>query len=470
MLPELYTVSPRIVAADKSTEITVRGRFPHSDLRSFNGELVLEGVGPDGLFINGDMPGYTCFNGYDMKRPHFEPMENVIDENGILRFNYRFHGVGVCSFQLRIGEKIVYEFKIFAIPEAWLKLRPFRGDLHLHSGYSGCCAQRELLSPEYYAALNHARGMDFISISDHRQYYPSVKAAGFAAQCTENFRVYPSEEVHLPDLHTIHNLNFGGKHSVADRVGRGKPDFDRALEKYLKVVPDFKDDYLRYLAASYHIVADFVRESGGVNVFCHPFWRPYSRLFLPRCIRDYVLEKQLFDCIELFGDGELNCDETHALYSDLCIASGRRIPAVGNNDAHRASDLAINSTVIFAEKNDFASLRDSLLANLNVVVSTYSGKIHRTSGTLDLVSFYHFLQETYYPRHDELCKKEAQLMFEALDCGTADPEYHQVVNMPYAERIGKITDFRHINYAPDKAAFAALQQERVKLEEEFWGR
>jgi hypothetical protein len=41
--------------------------------------------------------------------------------------------------------------------------------------------------------------------------------------------------------------------------------------------------------------------------------------------------------------------------------------------------------------------------------------------------------------------------------------------MPYAERIGKITDFRHINYAPDKAAFAALQQEFSKLEEEFWG-
>lgn len=469
MLPELYSISPRVIAADEVTEIKIRGKYPHSDLRIFRGDIVLEGVGPDGLFVNGDMPGYTCFNGFDMKRPHFEAIPAEIDADGVMRFKYSFHGEGLCSFRVRIGERILFVFDICAMRKEHLKLRPFRGDLHLHSGYSGCCGQKEFLSPEYYAALNRSLGMDFIALSDHRQHYPSLKAADFADQCGGKFRAYPSEEVHLPDLHTIHNLNFGGQEEVSVRLGRGKPEFDRALEKYLKIVPDFKDEYLRYLAASFHIVADFVHAAGGVNVFCHPFWRPFDRLFLPRCIRDYVFEKQLFDCIELFGAGEMNCDETHALYSDLCIAGSRRIPAVGNNDAHSAEELAQNSTVIFAEKNEFSALRDSLLANLNVVVRICEGEVHRTSGSLDMVTFYHFLKKNYYPRHDELCRKEAELMFNALNCQTADMDYDVVTHTLYAERIGKIMDFQHLTYTPDRAAFAAVRSEFDALESEFWG-
>ena len=466
---ELYSVTPRIVAADEFAEITVKGKFPHSDFRIFKGEITVDTVGPDGLFADGNLPGYTCFNGFDMKRPHFEVVPSEIDANGVMRFRYFFRGEGKCSFRVRIGERILFVFDTYALRKEWLKLRPFRGDLHLHSGFSGCCGQKELLSPEYYAALNHSLGMDFIAISDHKQHYPSLKAASFADQCGGDFRVYLSEEVHLPDLHTIHNLSFGSKEAISIRLVRGNPEFDRALAKYLKIVPDFKDEYLRYLAASYHVVADFIHAAGGVNVFCHPFWRPFDRLFLPRCIRDYVLEQELFDCIELFGEGARNCDETHALYSDLCIARGRRIPAVGNNDAHNVDSLAINSTVIFAEKNEFGSLRDSLLNNLNVVVSTREKSVHRTSGTLELVSFYHFLRESYYPRHDEICRKEADLMYRAMECGIPDSDYDTVTNTPYAGRIGKINTFEPLTFTPDRQAFASVQAERSVLDREFWG-
>ena len=468
MLPELYSVSPRIIAVNEVTEIAVRGKFPHSDFRIFREDIILEGVGPDGLFTDGILPGYTCGNGFNMHRPPFEAIDMKIGADGVMRFKYQFKGEGICSFRLRIGERILYVFQLCAVKKEWLKLRPFRGDLHLHSGYSGCCGQKELLSPEYYAALNHSLGMDFISISDHRQYYPSVKGDDFVSQCGDFFRVYHSEEVHLPDLHTIHNLNFGGTSCVSNRLGRGKPDFDAAVAKYLKIVPDFKDDFLNYMAACYHVVADFIHECGGVNIFCHPFWRPYERLFLPRCIRDYVFEKGLLDCLELFGAGEMNSDETHALYSDLCIASGRRIPAVGNNDAHSVKELARNSTVIFAEKNEFSALRESLLANRNVVVRVNSENVHRTSGTLDAVSFYHFLRVNYYPRHDELCRKGAELMFKALDCGQPDMDYDHVTHLPYAERIGKINDYQRLYYNPDKKAFAELQKETIQLENEFW--
>ncbi len=469
MLAELYTVTPRIVAADTMSEFTVRGNFPHSDFRIFSGEFLVETVGPDGLFANGDLPGYTCGNGFDMKRPWFESVPFEVDPSGVMHIKYYFRGEGKSVFRIRIGERVLYSFSIYALRREWLKLRPFRGDLHLHSGYSGCCGQKELLSPEYYSIVNRAAGMDFISISDHKQYYPSLKARDFISRCSRDFQIYPSEEVHLPDLHTIHNLSFGSNAAISERLHRGNPEFDALLAKYMKVVPDFSDEYLRYLAACYHVVNDMIHASGGVNIFCHPFWRPFDRLFLPRCVRDYVCEKQVFDAVELFGHGELNADETHALYSDLCISLGRRIPAVGNNDAHHTGDVDIHSTVIFSERNEFSHLRDALLANMNVVVSKYAGEIHRTSGTQELVSFYHFLRENYYPRHDALCVEEADLLYAALSTGSPDMDYDRVTHLPYAERIGKISDYQKLDFAPDSAAFACQSAKFSALEAEFWG-
>ena len=57
MKEDLYYISPRIVATDKVQEIMVRGKFPHSDLRNFKGEIVVDSVRADGLFTNEELPG-----------------------------------------------------------------------------------------------------------------------------------------------------------------------------------------------------------------------------------------------------------------------------------------------------------------------------------------------------------------------------------------------------------------------------
>lgn len=469
MCPELYSITPRVVAADAATEIAVKGNFPHSDLRAFHGGFTVDAVGPGGLFQNGDLPGYTCGNGFSLGRPAFEPIASELGADGVLRFKYDFKGEGQTTFRLTIGERVIVTFFIYAIRREYLVLRPYRGDLHLHSGYSGCCSEKNLLCPEYYAALNHAMGLDFMAISDHKQHYPSLKAADFVSQCGADFQVYPSEEVHLPDLHTIHNLSFGSCRAISEQLHRGNPVFDKLLAKYMKVVPDFKDDFVRYLAAAFHVVHELVHEAGGVNVFCHPFWRPLDRLFLPRCIRDYVFENSLFDCIELFGAGSQNSDETAAVYHEECMKAGRRLPAVGNTDAHSRADMGLNSSVVFAKANEFSALRDAILNNTNVVVRQLPGEFPRVEGGAELVSFYHFLRKNYYPRHDELCVKEADLMFKTFAGGAPDMEYDRVVNTPYAQRLGIITDFKRNVFTPDCAAFAAVKAEKDALEYEFWG-
>ena len=470
MKEDLYYISPRIVATDKVQEIMVRGKFPHSDLRNFKGEIVVDSVRADGLFTNEELPGYTCGNQFDMGRPPFEEINNaVIDENGILRFTYPFAGEGENTFRVRMGERVLVEFRVYSMPEKYLSLRPFKGDTHLHSGFSGCCHQKEYLSPEYYAAVNCSRGMDFIGIADHKQHFPSLKAMDFIQQCGASFQVYPSEEVHLPDLHTIHNLNFGGDKGISWRLFKGQKEYDAIYKHYLAKVPAYKDHFMRHLAANYHVVHDLVHEAGGVNVFCHPFWRPNSRLFLPPSIRDYVLENRLFDAIEVFGDGKRNADESHAMYMDLCLKAGQYFPAMGNTDAHGMEGIAKNQTVIFAEKNEFSSLKNALLAGRNVAVSFLAGEFPRTTGPLSWVTFYHFLRENYFEKHDMLRRKEADLLFKALATGDVDPQYESFIHRPYKERLDGVEEMKKLVFSPDKEGFAALHKELAELDKEFWG-
>ena len=468
--PDFYRITPRVVGAGETVEIAISGNYPHTDLRTLSGPLTVEAVGGDGLFRNGDLPGFTCGNGFDLGRPPREPVaDTTADGAGVLRFRYDFRCEGECSFRLRQGERVLTEFSIYALRKEWLDLRPFRGDLHLHSGYSCCNRDPERLSPEYYAAANCARGLDFICISDHKQYFPSRKAEDFARQCGGDFRVYPSEEIHLPDLHNIHELNFGGDRPVSSQLHRGIAAYDRDLAAFLKRVPAWNDEYCRYMAANFHIIYERVHEADGLVVFCHPFWRPRKWLFLPRPVREYVLEHRLYDALELYGDGQQNCDETEAMYFEQCMKEGRRIPAVGNTDAHELENLAKNSTVIFARSNEFPELRKSLLANLNVAVNGLTGDFPRTSGPLELVSFYHFLRMNYYPRHDALNARAGEAMFQTLAAGEPDPRYGEFIHQPYPKHVdGDPKAWTRNRFAPTPL-MADVQKEKTALEQEFWG-
>ena len=44
MKENLYCISPRIVPTGKKAVITVKGKFPHSDLRTFQGEFIVDSV------------------------------------------------------------------------------------------------------------------------------------------------------------------------------------------------------------------------------------------------------------------------------------------------------------------------------------------------------------------------------------------------------------------------------------------
>lgn len=94
---------------------------------------------------------------------------------------------------------------------------PFIGDLHMHTNYSDGAHD-----PANVAASYRAHGYDFLSITDHRRYYPSLYAIEQLKNIPTELAVIEGEEVHLPPIKGFtvapHTINFGGEYSINSLV------------------------------------------------------------------------------------------------------------------------------------------------------------------------------------------------------------------------------------------------------------
>ena len=84
-------------------------------------------------------------------------------------------------------------------------------------------------SPAYVAAYCRKIGLDFIAITDHGKYHPSLEAINAFQTFETDFKIFPGEEVHPPE-NEIHMINFGGKFSINELF--------KDKEKYMKEVEE----------------------------------------------------------------------------------------------------------------------------------------------------------------------------------------------------------------------------------------
>ncbi|MBP5637874.1 MAG: PHP domain-containing protein, partial [Victivallales bacterium] len=290
---ELYSISPRVIPADETTQITIRGRFAQSDFRKKR-VIRIDSIPCDGLFSDGRLPGITMGNGYDMQRPGYEEIPFTLDEStGIISFKHKFRGEGE-HFLLLCNEHGEFAaISVFALKPDLLELRPFRGDMHIHSCFSGC--NRDRATPEQFVATSAQIGLDFMSISDHKQLAPSSIAMAFTNRCSCNIKAYPGEEVHLLDLHNHHLLNFGGNSDLCDFMKNSPETFAHELKPYFDAIPSDMDHYVRELLATSGYLLDKIHQDGGLSILCHPFWKPAHRFYLPTLVLDHMFSEGKFD-------------------------------------------------------------------------------------------------------------------------------------------------------------------------------
>lgn len=400
---DYFDVWPRVVRAGKETQITIRPLFEHSDFKP-DRRYGVKYVRDDGNLKDGS-------HGRLVEIP-FERDQELIR----IRFVFQGeceHTIQVISTDTDNREEVVGTFHLYSLAEDLFDLRPFKGDFHIHSYYSD-----GVESPAYVAASARRVGMDFMALTDHRKYEPSLEAIAAMKEFQTDLRCYPGEEVHGPD-NPVHIVNFGGSFSVNQLFRDDEKKFRSEAARYEDGLPRDIHPSLRYQIAASEWAFDQIRKGGGLSIYCHPYWRPDERYYVHSHVNDLLMARQRFDALEVIGGFFRHQMESNALavsryYEER--SQGKKIPVVGVSDAHGCDrDLfGWYYTLVLAKSVEFGDLSRGIRELNSVAVEAVPGEFPRLIGTFRQVRYGYFLMREFFPMHDKLCREEGEMILASL--------------------------------------------------------
>lgn len=418
-----YDIFPKVFRCDTPVEVTIKPLGLHA---AFEGEYTIQVR----AFNEGNSTRYPERN--NLKEFIVSPCND-----GCLRFTHTYkdeqeHYVDI----VRDGKRVV-RLSVYSLLDDLCGRYPFRGDLHMHTTRSDGNQ-----APAIVAANYRKYGYDFLAITDHDSYYPSLEAINAYKDVPIEYNLVTGEEVHL-EGNDIHIVNFGGKYSVNalmpgdhhDDVGDGKdlrsidgscPDvisvdeYKRQVYELIKTL-DIPDGIEKFTYASCVWIFNHIKKADGLGIFAHPYWLQ-NVLHVPESLTEYMMATQPFDAFEVLGGEnyfEQNGWQTIRYYEDR--AKGRKYPIVGSTDSHSSvhnRNALIASTIVFAHENTREGIVYSIKEFYSVAVDSISTEL-RVVGEMRFVRYATFLLREFFPLHDELCFEEGRLMKDYA-CGDED--------------------------------------------------
>ncbi|MCQ2484004.1 MAG: hypothetical protein MJ168_01575 [Clostridia bacterium] len=417
-----YDVYPLVVVKDKPTTIHIRPLGCDQDFepgREY--ELVicaLEDGNPRDFPATGD----------------FRRKKVICNENGGFDIEHTFNKEQKYHLKFFDGEKGMERFSVYCVDEDLRGRYPFMGDLHMHTNRSDGNQ-----TPPVVCANYRRYGYDFMVISDHKRYYPSLEAIDAYKDVNIELNIVPGEEVHMPRINgktnDVHIVSFGAEYSInaltdGDHLKEVGPDLKyRSLygkapdimsyDEYQKKMQELADntevpddvDAVPYASCCW--IFDEIRKANGLGIFAHPTWKR-DAYHVPEAFTKYMFEQKPFDAFEVLGGEryfEHNGFQTVLYYE--AMAKGIRMPIVGSTDSHSSYEsnkgAFICETIVFSPENERKALIQSIKDFYSTAVDTISTE-YRVVGEGRLVRYSSFLIENYFPIHDELCYEEGRLM------------------------------------------------------------
>ena len=359
------------------------------------------------------------------------------EKDGELYFSYTASAEGEYFVRVYQNGTQITQLNIYALAKDLSCRYPLRGDFHVHTNGSDGQESAPIVCANY-----RKKGYDFITITDHDRYFPSLDAIAAYQGLQIPLAILPGEEVHLPGT-TVHIVNAGGLFSVNGLLpmkenyletsgALSKRRFDEsvqppdvykmedfwseidALEKGLTAETFPKNLDCRSYAVCLWIF-NKIRKANGLGIFCHPNW--INDLYqIPEDFTLYMLEKHPFDAFEVLGGEnyyQQNGLQTAMYYNEY--RQGRVHPIVGSTDSHSSTasnrNWDICSTIVFAKSNARRDILDAVQEKYSVAVDTIS-KEYRLVGEYRLQKYASFLMEHYFPLHDQQTLIDGELMYQ----------------------------------------------------------
>ena len=407
-----FDLYPKMVPADAVSVIRIRPRFAHAE---FRGEVKV------------------LLSPYDRTGDQFEPEWHL--ENGTLVIKAHFPSEQEHCIQVTetLSETKVrkFDFRVFSLYPDLYALRPFKGDIHLHSIKSDGSEDGRYIAARYREA-----GFDFMALTDHRLYEPSVEVVDYWKDVNPDFKLFPGEEVHAPG-NPVHIVNFGGKGSVNAIYREDEEKYRREVADIIETLPDRVQGRDYFAVGSSEWVFKRIQEKEGLAVYCHPYWSVPAGNYVPEWVNDMILERGKFDAYEIIGgfySWQYHSNNLQVVRYYEEMSKGHHYPAVGVSDAHATDGFAFDSnrggrntnnsydaplfdwyyTIIFAEECEIASLIGNVKKFNSLGVCAPKGERAELFGSFRHVRYGHFLLREYFPQLRSWCAVEGQLMQQYL--------------------------------------------------------
>lgn len=313
----------------------------------------------------------------------------------MLSYDFKYEQEYKILFLKGEGDEYFLEFSVYALNEDLYGTLPYKGDLHFHSvGSDGKGELNEI------AGSLRGLGYDFLCLTDHHKYAPSVNLKKMYEDVDCGFKVFCGEEVHNNNMGYIHIVNFNGKYSVNEILEK---DYENLRERLFEQaesldLPDYIDKR-DYIFRKW--ICDEIRKSGGKTIYPHPYWTYRDEYHSETQTSFYTLKNGMYDIFEVLGGCTVNENNLQvALYNEL-RAEGVDMPIVGSTDAHDIySDVSgFNHayTIVFSKDED--SIPDEIMNKNSVAMECVPGETSRAYGHFRLVKYALFLINNFYPKY-----------------------------------------------------------------------
>jgi len=399
-----FEVLPRIVLADTEATIRVISRYETFPKPDCTYRLTYTPVGR-----------YAVKSGW--VKAAAEP---IVPQNNVFEIRRLFESEQEHIFRIeevRADGKAreVGTFHIYSLKPDLFALRPYKGDIHMHSYRSD---GRE--APGYVIGAGRRAGLDFMALTDHYNYAASLEAIELFKNLPLDLKIFPGEEVHPPD-NPVHFVSFGAREGITELYRTDQKVYRQEVQSIMNKLGNLPPGVDRFQYASSIWAFEKIRERGGLGIFAHPYWQYGNANYISYALVDYIFETAIFDALELvsgFGWDELQEVDVNNLQLNKYIearSKGQKIPVVGISDSHSCEEndkFGRYYTICFAPSAELPDLIKAIKEERSVAIETPAGKLPRAFGPYRLVAYTHFLLRYVLPVHDELCYEEGRLMVE----------------------------------------------------------
>lgn len=330
--------------------------------------------------------------------------------DGLFAVEYDFTCEQQYSFKVRYDGEYIRSTHIYALDPDLAELKAYKGDTHLHT-----CRSDGKGTPFEVACAYRGAGYDFIAITDHHKFAPSLEAKSEIEPLTNQFYVFRGEEVHNKDMGYFHIVNLNGESSINDIIETDDDYVEEQIENILSS-RDFSGLSDPRSVAYRIFVAEHIRKVNGVAIMAHPYWETFGEYHMQTEEFIYHWQHGDFDALEVIAgcDGNGNGNNLQEMLRCEMMADGYKIPVVGSSDAHTtepkvATDrFNIQFSIVFAK--DFDEIPDAIKCERGIAIDRRDDTHYRAIGKFRYAKYARFLMCYFYPSYASLCQLHAKAL------------------------------------------------------------